>query len=63
VNPEKEVQEPMQITRKFRIACKSRDRVCKVIIDSGSTNNLVSTKKVEKLKLETKTHMNPYRVS
>jgi hypothetical protein len=37
-------------------------RVCKVIIDSGSTDNLVSKKMVEKLKLETFVHPNPYRV-
>jgi hypothetical protein len=40
-----------------------RDRVCKVIIDSGSIDNLVSTKMVEKLRLETITHLDLYRVS
>jgi hypothetical protein len=35
----------------FRTACKARDRVCKVIIYSGSTDNLVSMEMVEKLKL------------
>jgi hypothetical protein len=33
-----------------------------VIIDSGSTNNLVSTKIVEKLELKTTTHPKPYKV-
>jgi hypothetical protein len=47
----------------FRTACKTRDRVCKVIIESGSTDNLVSTEMVEKMKLEKTTHMNPYKVS
>jgi hypothetical protein len=34
-----------------------------VIIDSGSTNNLVSMEMVEKLDLETTTHLKPYKVS
>jgi hypothetical protein len=37
--------------------------VCKVIIDSGSTDNLVSTEMVEKLELETNAHLTPYKVS
>jgi hypothetical protein len=34
-----------------------------VIIDSESTDNLVSTEMVEKLELETTSHPNPYKVS
>jgi hypothetical protein len=34
-----------------------------VIIDSGSTDNIVSTKMMEKLELKTTTHPNPYKVS
>jgi hypothetical protein len=34
-----------------------------VIIDSGSTDNLVFTEMVEKLELKTNAHSNPYRVS
>jgi hypothetical protein len=34
-----------------------------VIIDSGSTDNLVSTEMVEKLELETTTHLSLYKVS
>jgi hypothetical protein len=37
--------------------------VCKVIVDSGSTDNLVSTKMVENLELETIVHPSPYRIS
>jgi hypothetical protein len=37
--------------------------VCKVIVDSGSTDNLVSTEMIEKMELETIEHPNPYRVS
>jgi hypothetical protein len=60
---EKEVIEPIQRNSLFRTACKTRDRVCNVIIDSGSTDNLVSTEMVEKMKLETNAHTNPYKVS
>ena len=28
----------------FRTTCKSKGKCCKVIIDSGSTDNIVSTK-------------------
>jgi hypothetical protein len=34
-----------------------------VIIDSGSTDNLVSIEMVDKLELETTAHPSPYRVS
>ena len=61
--PEKEVEEPVQQTSLFRTTCKMKDRFCKVIIDSGRTDNLVSTVMVEKLELKTTTHPNPYKVS
>jgi hypothetical protein len=63
LKPEKEAKEPVQRNSLFRTACKTKDRVCKVIIDSGSTDNLVSTEMVEKLELETTAHPNPYKVS
>jgi hypothetical protein len=61
--PEKEVEEPVQRTSPFRIACKTKDKVCKMTIDNGSTDNLVSTGMVEKLELKTTAHPNPYKVS
>jgi hypothetical protein len=60
---EKEIEDSVQRTRLFRIACKTKDKVCKMIIDSGSTDNLVSTKMVEKLNVETTAHPSPYKVS
>jgi hypothetical protein len=63
LTPEKEVENPVQRNSLFRTACKTKDRVCKVIVDSGSTDNLVSTEMVEKLELETIEHPSPYRVS
>jgi hypothetical protein len=63
LTPEKEVESTVQRTRLFRTACKTKDRVCKVIVDSGSTDNLVSTEMVEKLELEMTDHPSPYKVS
>jgi hypothetical protein len=63
LTPEKEVEDSAQRNRLFKTAFKTKDRVCKVIVDSGSTNNLVSTKMVENLELETTDHLSPYKVS
>ena len=40
---EVEIEKPVQRNNLFRTACKTKDKVCKVIIDSGSTDNLLST--------------------
>jgi hypothetical protein len=61
--PEPEVENPVQRNNLFRTTCKTKDRVCKVIIDSGSTDKLVSTEMVEKLELETNVHPMSYKVS
>jgi hypothetical protein len=37
LKPEKEPENPVQRNSLFRTACKTKDRVCKVIVDSGST--------------------------
>jgi hypothetical protein len=63
LTPKKEVEDTTQRIRLFKTACKTKDRVCKVIMDSGSTNNLISTKMVEKLELEMIDHPSPYKVS
>jgi hypothetical protein len=52
LTPEKEVESFVQRTRLFKIACKTKDRVCKVTVDRGSTDNLVSIEMVEKLELD-----------
>jgi hypothetical protein len=43
LTPRKEVEDSAQRTRLFRTACKTKDRVLKVIVDSGITDNLIST--------------------
>ena len=63
LTPEKEVEDTAQRTRLFRMTCKTKGWKCKVIVDSGSTDNLVSTEMVEKLELETNRHLSPYKVS
>ena len=63
VKTKKEVHEPTQMKSLFRTKCKSQGKCCKVIIDSGSTDNLVSTEMVEKLVLERMKHPIPYKVS
>jgi hypothetical protein len=42
---------------------QNNDAVCMVIIESGSTDKLVSMEMVEKLELETSTHSTLYKVS
>ncbi|CAA7053942.1 unnamed protein product [Microthlaspi erraticum] len=44
----------------FRTHCSIQNKVCNVIVDNGSTENLVSQKLVDFLKLPTKEHENPY---
>jgi hypothetical protein len=63
LTPEKEVESSVQRSRLFRTACTTKDRKCKVIVDSGSTDNLFSTEMVEKLELKTTKHPSPYKVS
>jgi hypothetical protein len=62
LKPEKETENLVQRNILFRIACKTKDRVFKVIVDSGSMDNLVSTEMVENLELETVSHPSPYKV-
>lgn len=55
-------KEPPQRKTLFKTTCKSHGKVCKVIVDSGSTENIVSLEMVEKLKLTRLPHTSPYRV-
>jgi hypothetical protein len=60
---EKGVENLAQRNSLFQTTCKTKDRVCKVIVDTDSTDNLVSIEMVEKLELETIVHPSPYKVS
>eukprot|EP00253_Pinus_taeda_P019835 PITA_19835 len=63
LKPAKEVAEPDQRKALFRTICKSQGKCCKLIIDSGSTDNLVAVEMVEKLGLKKMKHSTPYKVS
>jgi hypothetical protein len=63
LKPEIEDIEPAQRNNLFRIVCKVKGKCCKVVIDSGRTNNFVSTEMVEKLNLKKVKHLTPYKVS
>ena len=60
---EKENVEPAQRKSLFNTMCKVKGKCCKMVIDSGSTDNIVSTKMVEKLILKRTKHPVPYKVS
>lgn len=47
----------------FHTRCTSHGKVCDVIINGGSCENVVATKMVEKLHLKTKEHPQPYKLS
>ena len=50
-------------TNIFRTRCTSGGKVCQVIIDSGSCENMVSKEMVDKLKLHCEQHPRPYRIA
>ena len=62
IKSEKQVHEPSQRKSLFRTRFKSQGKCYKMVIDSGSTDNLVSTEMVEKLGLKRMKHPTPYKV-
>jgi hypothetical protein len=52
-------KEPDQRKNLFRTRCKCEGKVCNVIIDRGSTNNLFSEEMVTKFHLERRKHPKP----
>ena len=59
VNTKKQVHEPVQRKSLLRTRCKSQGKCCKMFIDNGSANHLVSTEIVEKLGLNNMKHPAP----
>ena len=55
--------EPDQRRSLFRTRCKCEDKCYDVIIDGGSTKNLVLEKMVTKLNLKRQKHPHPYCIS
>ncbi|XP_020270704.1 uncharacterized protein LOC109845858 [Asparagus officinalis] len=56
------VEEPLQRHNIFRTRCTVQQKICDVIIDSGSSENIVSRHMVEKLGLKTEKHPAPYKI-
>ena len=52
LKPKKEQVEPSQRKYLFKTMCKVQGECCKMVIDNGSTDNLVFTDMVEKLSLK-----------
>jgi hypothetical protein len=50
-------------TNIFHTTCTIAEQVCKVIIDSGSCENVVSDDAVKKLQLKIDRHPKPYKLS
>ncbi|KAJ0627391.1 putative nucleotidyltransferase, Ribonuclease H [Helianthus annuus] len=50
-------------TNIFRTKCTSKGKVCVIIVDGGSCENMVSTVMVEKLGLQKHDHPEPYQLS
>ena len=63
LKPKKEVVESSQRKALFRTTCKVQGKCCKVVVDSGSTDNLVSTEMVEKMNIRKFMNPTPYKVS
>ena len=63
VKSEKQVHEPTQRKIVFKTRCKSQGKCCKMVIDSGSIDNLVSIEMVENMGLKRMRHPTPYKVS
>ena len=56
----KVIDKSVQRRSLIRTVCKVEGKCCKLIVDSGSTDNLVSTNMVDKLNLRKIAHLEPY---
>ena len=56
------IQNKQQRENIFHTRCLVNDKVCVVIIDSGSCTNVASSIMVDKLGLKTTKHPNPYKL-
>ena len=57
----KVIDESFQRRSMFKTVCKAKGKCCKLIIDSGITDNMVSIEIVEKLEMKRTIHPEPYR--
>ncbi|XP_035836015.1 uncharacterized protein LOC118485763 [Helianthus annuus] len=64
VTPDKTVNDTLWLRNNiFRTRCTAKGKVCTVIIDGGSCENMVATTMVEKLGLQTEPHPDPYQLT
>lgn len=56
-------EEPKQRKSLFKVMCKIMGKVCKVIIDSWSNDNIISEESITKLKIPKIPHSTPYQVT
>lgn len=56
-------EEPLQRKNLFKTKCKVSGKCCKVVIDSGSLDNLILEEMVNKLNLERLKHPKPYQIA
>ena len=55
--------EPKHRRALFRIRCKILGKVCKVIMDLGSMDNIILEEVINNLKLAKIPHVNPYKIT
>ena len=55
--------EPPQRKSLFRTQGKAYGKLCKIIVDFGSTKNVVSLEMAEKCKLKRLPHLDPHKIS
>lgn len=56
-------EDPKQRRSLFKVKCKILGKVCKVIINSGSIDNIISEEALSKLGLSSMPHSHPYKVT
>ena len=61
--PKKNFGDSWLCTNIFRTRCTSGGKICQVIIDGGSCENMVAREMVEKLNLQCEKHHHPYHIA
>lgn len=61
--PKADLKEDWPRSSIFKTRCKSHDKVCTIVIDGGSCENIVAQDMVDKLQLQTEPHPRPYRIA
>lgn len=56
------ISDQVQITNLFRTRGTVKGKVCQIIIDNGSTNNLISERAAKKLELTLEENPKPYKI-